>query len=160
MRYNFHKEKSIHMGELLTQLRKANMQAMKDHDALKKGVLSLLVSSLALAEKEKGAPLSKEEEYALVQKELKQEKESLAMTPQDRTDLREEHTKKIAYLESWLPEQMSEEKIRAALEAILQEEGLEPVKKSQGAVMKAFMAKYRGQADGRAVNQVLSTLLK
>ena len=35
------------MGELLTQLRKENMQAMKDKDTLKKGVLSLLISAIA-----------------------------------------------------------------------------------------------------------------
>ena len=49
------------MGELLTQLRKENMMAMKNHDTLKKGVLSLLISSIALAEKESGKTLTKEE---------------------------------------------------------------------------------------------------
>ena len=60
------------MGELLTQLRKENMQAMKDKDTLKKGVLSLLISAIALGEKEKGETLSKEDELTYVQKELKQ----------------------------------------------------------------------------------------
>ena len=48
------------MGELLTQLRKENMQAMKDHDTVKKGVLSLVISSIALAEKEGGKVLTKD----------------------------------------------------------------------------------------------------
>ena len=46
------------MGELLIELRKANMQAMKDHDTVKKGVLSLVISSIALAEKEDGKTLT------------------------------------------------------------------------------------------------------
>ena len=115
------------MGELLIELRKANMQAMKDHDTVKKGVLSLVISSIALAEKEDGKTLTK---------------------------------KKIEILESYLPRQLTEEEIKTAIESILTEKGLEPVKKSQGVVMKEIMAKYKGQTDGKTVNKVLSTILK
>ena len=116
----------MNMGELLTQLRKENMQAMKDKDTLKKGVLSLLISAIALGEKEKGETLSKEDELTYVQTELKQTKETLAETPADRTDLIAETEKKIAILESYLPQQMSEAEIKAAIEAIMQEKGLDP----------------------------------
>ncbi|MBQ1354918.1 MAG: GatB/YqeY domain-containing protein [Solobacterium sp.] len=147
------------MGELLTQLRKENMQAMKDKDTLKKGVLSLLISAIALGEKEKGETLSKEDELTYVQKELKQTKETLAETPADRTDLIAETEKKIAILESYLPQQMSEAEIKAAIEAIMQEKGLEPVKKAQGVIMKEMMEKYKGQTDGKTVNKVLAGIL-
>jgi len=105
------------MGELLKQLRKDNMQAMKDHDSLKKGVFSLLISAIALAEKESGKELSKEDELSYVQRELKQTKEALAETPADRTDIIEETNQKIALIESYLPKQMSEEEIKTAIEA-------------------------------------------
>ena len=94
------------MGELLTQLRKENMQAMKDKDTLKKGVLSLLISAIALGEKEKGETLSKEDELTYVQKELKQTRETLAETPADRAELIAETEKKIAILEAYLPKQI------------------------------------------------------
>ena len=148
------------MGELLIELRKANMQAMKDHDTVKKVVLSLVISSIALAEKEDGKTLTKEEELTFIQKELKQTRESLTETPADRTDLIEETKKKIEILESYLPRQLTEEEIKTAIESILTEKGLEPVKKSQGVVMKEIMAKYKGQTDGKTVNKVLSTILK
>lgn len=148
------------MGELLIELRKANMQAMKDHDTVKKGVLSLVISSIALAEKEDGKTLTREEELTFIQKELKQTRESLTETPADRTDLIEETKKKIEILESYLPRQLTEEEIKTAIESILTEKGLEPVKKSQGVVMKEIMAKYKGQTDGKTVNKVLSTILK
>ena len=148
------------MGELLIELRKANMQAMKDHDTVKKGVLSLVISSIALAEKEDGKTLTREEELTFIQKELKQTRESLTETPADRTDLIEETKKKIEILESYLPRQLTEEEIKIAIESILTEKGLEPVKKSQGVVMKEIMAKYKGQTDGKTVNKVLSTILK
>lgn len=148
------------MGELLIELRKANMQAMKDHDTVKKGVLSLVISSIALAEKEDGKTLTREEELTFIQKELKQTRESLTETPADRTDLIEETKKKIDILASYLPRQLTEEEIKTAIESILTEKGLEPVKKSQGVVMKEIMAKYKGQTDGKTVNKVLSTILK
>lgn len=148
------------MGELLIELRKANMQAMKDHDTVKKGVLSLVISSIALAEKEDGKTLTREEELTFIQKELKQTRESLTETPANRTDLIEETKKKIEILESYLPRQLTEEEIKTAIESILTEKGLEPVKKSQGVVMKEIMAKYKGQTDGKTVNKVLSTILK
>ncbi len=148
------------MGELLTQLRKDNMQAMKDHDTVKKGVLSLVISAIALKEKESGTVLSKEEELTFVQKELKQTRETLAETPSSREDLIAETNTKIAILESYLPQQLTEDEIRNVIETILSENGLEPVKKSQGVVMKEIMAKYKGQTDGKTVNKVLSTILK
>ncbi len=148
------------MGELLTQLRKDNMQAMKSHDTVKKGVLSLVISAIALKEKESGTVLSKEEELTFVQKELKQTRETLAETPSSREDLIAETNTKIAILESYLPRQLTEDEIRNVIETILSENGLEPVKKSQGVVMKEIMAKYKGQTDGKTVNKVLSTILK
>ena len=148
------------MGELLTQLRKDNMQAMKEKDNLKKGVLSLVISAIALAEKESKEVLSKEDELTYVQRELKQTRETLAETPEDRTDLLEETKKKIEILESYLPRQLSEEEIKQAIEAIIQEHNLPLEKKSQGIIMKEMMAKYKGQTDGKTVNKVLGTILQ
>lgn len=148
------------MGELLTQLRKENMQAMKEKDTLKKGVLSLVISAIALAEKESGEVLSKEDELTYIQKELKQTRETLAETPENRTDLIEETKQKIAILESYLPQQLSEEEIKQAIEAIMQEKQLLPEKKSQGIIMKEMMARYKGQTDGKTVNKVLGTILQ
>lgn len=147
------------MGELLKQLRKDNMTAMKEHDTVKKGVLGMVISAVALAEKEKGVELSKEDELTYVQRELKQTRDSLQQTPASRTDLIEETKKKIEILESYLPKQLSAEEIKEAIEKILSEKGMEPVKKSQGVVMKEMMAQYKGQVDGKLVNQVLGTLL-
>ena len=114
------------MGELLTQIRKDNMQAMKDRDTVKKGVCSLLISSIALAEKESGKTLTKDEELTYVQKELKQTKETLETIPASRPELIEETKKKIAIIESYLPAQMSEEEVRKAIEEVMAEANLEP----------------------------------
>ncbi len=148
------------MGELLKQLRKDNMQAMKEHDTVKKAVLGMVISGIALGEKEKGVELSKADELTYVQRELKQTRDALEQTPSDRADLIEETKKKIEILESYLPKQLSEEEITEVIQKILSEKGLEPTKKAQGPIMKEIMANYKGQVDGKLVNKVLSTILQ
>ena len=146
------------MGKLLLQLRKENMQAMKEKDTLKKGVLSLVISAIALAEKEKGETLSEADELVF-QKELKQTKDALASTPASREDLIDECNRKIAILESYLPKQLSADEIKDAIELIFSEKGLERSKKSQGVIMKEMMAKFKGQVDGKLVSKVLGEIL-
>lgn len=148
------------MGELLIQLRKDNMQAMKAHDTVKKGVLGMVISAIALAEKESGKTLLKQDELVYVQKELKQTRDALQQTPESRTDLIEENKTKIAILESYLPKQLTADEIKEIIEKMLQEKGLEATKKSQGIIMKEMMSSYKGQVDGKLVNQVLATILQ
>lgn len=145
---------------LLTTLRKDKMQALKEKDSLKNGICSLLLSAIALAEKEKGSELSEEEAIAFVQRELKQTKDTLAQTPTDRSDLIEETKKKIAIIESYLPEQMSEEEIESAIKEIIEENNLEITAKSRGMIMKMMLSKYAGKTDGKTVNAVVGKLLK
>lgn len=148
------------MGELLLQLKKDNMKAMKEHDTLAKGVLSLVISSIALAEKEAGKTLQKEDELAYVQREIKQARETLESIPEGRDDLKEETNRKLALLESYLPQQLSKDEIHDIILQILNEKGLEPIKRNQGPVMKEVLAKYKGQTDGKTVNAVLATILQ
>lgn len=145
---------------LLLTLRKDKMNALKEKDTVKNGVCSLLISAIALAEKEQNKELSEEEAAAYIQKELKQTKETLSLTPKDRTDLIEETKRKIEILESYLPKQMSQEEIKEAVEAILAEKNLEAIKKNQGILIKEMMAKYKGKTDGKTVSTVIQTILK
>ena len=147
------------MGELLLQLRKDNMKAMKEHDTLTKGVLSLVISAIALAEKEAGHTLEKNDELAYIQREIKQTNETIESIPESREDLKEEAQKKLVLLSSYLPKQLSEEEIHQIIEGILQEKGLEPLKRNQGPVMREILDKYKGQTDGKTVNRILSTIL-
>ena len=147
------------MGELLLQLRKDNMKAMKEHDTLTKGVLSLVISAIALAEKEAGHTLEKNDELAYIQREIKQTNETIESIPENREDLKEEAQKKLVLLSSYLPKQLTEEEIHQIIKGILQEKGLEPLKRNQGPVMREILDKYKGQTDGKTVNRILSTIL-
>ena len=147
------------MGKLLIKLRKDNMQAMKEKDNVKKGVLSLVIASIALAEKENNVTLDEADELTYIQKELKQVRDSLAQTPSNREDLIAQQKQKIAILESYLPQQMDEEQIKEAILKIIDENNLEKSKKSQGVIMKTMMADYKGLVDGKLVNKVLGEIL-
>lgn len=144
----------------LDTLRKDKMEALKNKDTVKNGVCSLLISAIALKEKEGHAVLSDEEAMSYVQKELKQTKETLSLTPADRRDLIEETKRKIEILEAYLPKQMSADELKAAILEILEEKQLERSNKSKGVLIKETLARYPGKTDGKAVNQALAELLK
>lgn len=144
---------------LLETLRKDKMTALKEKDTIKNGVCSLLISAIALAEKENHCELSDEDALAYVQKELKQTKESLSMTPLDRSDMIEETQRKIDILESYLPQQMNQEEIQTAIEGILADLKLDPIRKNQGIIMKEMMTRYKGKTDGKSVSAVAQKLL-
>lgn len=145
---------------LLMQLRKDKMQALKDKDTIKNGVCSLLISAISLANKERGQELSDEEAMKFVQRELKQTKDTLAQTPENRSDLIEETKQKIAIIEAYLPKQMSDEEVRSAVSDIMQEKNLEASGKSRGILMKEMMSRYCGKTDGKTVSRIVQELLR
>ena len=70
----------------------------------------------------------------------------------------EQETAELAILETYLPEQMSEDEIRATVKAAIAELGVTDMK-GMGQVMKRVMADLQGQADGKIVNQIVRECL-
>lgn len=145
---------------LLEQVRKDKMKALKDKDTTKNGVCSLLISAIGLASKEAQKPLTLEEELEFVQREMKQTKEALAQTPESRKDLIDHNKLKISILESYLPQQMTSEELKAAAFDILAELSCEPIVKNKGTLIKEMMARYKGKTDGKSVNAIVAEILK
>lgn len=145
---------------MLTRMRKDKMIALKEKDSVKNGVLSLLISALALAEKEQGRELSNQEALVFVQRELKQTKDTLEQTPANRVDLLQQTQRKIEIIESYLPQQMSGEDLISAAKTILEETQMEPVMKNKGILIKELMLRYQGQTDGKSVSAAVSSILK
>lgn len=130
-------------------------QAMRDKDALAKGVLTLVKSALDLAEKEKGAALSPEEEIAIVNREIKQTNQSLEGAQKaERADLIEKEEAKLTILKNFLPKQFSEDEIIAAL----QEAGI-AAGMSMGDAMKIAKPLLVGKADGAAISKAVKMLI-
>ena len=143
----------------IAQLRKEKMEAMKSKDSLRGGLISLLLSALTLKEKEEQRALTQAEEFQIVQRELKQTKETLDTTPVDRVALIEETKKKIEILESYLPKQLSKEELVKEIQVIMKELNLEATNQNRGTLTKEVLSKFAGRTDGKSVNIVLQELL-
>ena len=142
------------------QVFKAMTTAMKNKDKETKTTLSLLLAALKNAEINKRAPLTEAEENAVVQKEIKQTKETLESAPQDRTDIIKECQNRLAVLEHFAPKMLSEEEITEIINTTLSELGLDaPTKKDKGKITKVLMPKVRGMTDGGQVNRILDNKL-
>ena len=145
---------------MIDVIRKEMMTAMKNKDKERKESLSMLLSALKNAQIDKREDLTEAEENTIIAKEIKQTKETLEMTPADRTDIIEECKARLAVLEEFAPEQMSEEQIEAEINAVLAELGIDaPTMKDKGKVMKNLMPRVKGKADGKLVNQLVGAKL-
>ena len=102
----------------IEKLRKDKMLAMKNKDKLKAGVISLMMSNILLEQKEKKRDLTDDEQIEFVKKELKETVDALEQTPKDRVETIEETKQKIEIIKSYLPEQISEDKLKEIIEQI------------------------------------------
>ena len=144
----------------IDEIRSAMVAAMKAGDKERKAALSFLLSSLKNKAIDKRADLTEEEEGQVILKEIKQLKETIDMTPEDRTDLIEEAQKRLAVLEEYAPKMMSEDEIKAVITSVLADLGIDaPTAKDKGKIMKELMPKVKGKADGKEVNQMLAGII-
>ena len=141
----------------IDEVRSAMVAAMKAKDKDTKETLSALLAALKNKAIDKRADLTEEEEVQVILKEIKQTKETLEMTPADRTDIIEECEKRIAVLEQYAPKMMDEAEIKKVIDETLAELSIEkPTAKDKGAIMRVLMPKVKGKADGKLVNEVLA----
>ncbi len=143
------------------EVRKAMVAAMKAKDKERKDSLSMLLSALKNKAIDKREDLTEAEENEVVLKEIKQTKETLEMTPADRTDIIEECSKRIAVYEEFAPKMLNEDEIKTVIDGVLKELEIEtPTGKDKGRIMKVLMPKIKGIADGKLVNQVLAGMMQ
>ena len=144
----------------IDEVRAAMVAAMKAKDKETKETLSVLLGALKNKAIDKRADLTEEEEIQVILKEIKQTKETLEMTPADRTDIIEECKNRIAVLEQYAPKMMDTEEIKAVITATLAEVGIEaPTAKDKGKIMKVLMPKVKRKADGKLVNEIFTSFL-
>lgn len=145
----------------IDEVRKAMVAAMKAGDKERKESLSMLLSALKNKAIDKREDLTEAEENEVVLKEIKQTKETLELTPADRTDMIEECTKRIAVYEEFAPKMLNEAEIKEVIQGVLAElEITAPTGKEKGKIMKVLMPKVKGIADGKLVNQVLAAMME
>lgn len=144
----------------IDEVRADMVKAMKAGDKESKETLSMLLAALKNKAIDKRSDLTAEEETQVILKEIKQTKETLEMTPADRTEIIDECNKRLAVLEQYAPKMMDEAEIRAVIDETLSEVGIEaPEAKDKGKIMKVLMPKVKGKADGKLVNDILMTYM-
>ena len=145
---------------MIDVIRKEMMTAMKNKDKERKESLSMLLSALKNAQIDKREDLTEAEENTIIAKEIKQTKETLEMTPADRTDIIKECEKRIAVLEQYAPKMMDEAEIKEVIAGVLSGLGIDaPTPKDKGRIMKELMPKVKGKADGKLVNDILTGMM-
>lgn len=141
----------------IDEVRADMVKAMKAKDKDTKETLSMLLAALKNKAIDKREDLTPEEETQVILKEIKQTKETLDMTPADRTEIIEECNKRLAVLEQYAPKMMDEAEIKEVVASVLAEMGLDaPTAKDKGKIMKNLMPKVKGKADGKLVNEIVS----
>jgi len=135
--------------------------AMKNKDeALLRG-LRAIKAEIIKAKTEPGANgvISEDGEMKLLQKLVKQRKDSLAIfQEQNRADLAEKEASEIAVIEKFLPVQMTEDEVKAAVEAIIKELGAAGPQ-DLGKVMGVASKQLAGKADGKLIAAVAKNIL-
>jgi len=143
--------------EIMTQL-KAAMLA-KDEAALRS--LRAIKAAILLAKTAEGATgeMSSEAEIKLLQKMVKQRKDSLEIfQQQNRPELAQKEQEEIAVIEQFLPKQLSEEEVRTILGEIISRTGATSPA-DMGKVMGAATKELAGKAEGKLVASLVKELL-
>lgn len=146
---------------MVDTVRAAMMQAMKNKEKDRKEALSAMLTVLKNAEIDKREPLTDEESFAVLKKELKQLKETYDTCPPDRTEIREVTKIRMDIFKEFVPADMGEDEIRKVIEQVLAELSIEkPTAKEKGLIMKNLMPLVKGKADGKLVNEVLQGMIQ
>ena len=146
---------------LQTKVMEALKEAMKAKDTVALESLRAIKSAILLARTEAGASeeLSEADELKLLQKLVKQRKDSAALyTQQGRNDLAEPELAQMAVIEKFLPAQLTEAEVEQALKGIIAQVGATSPK-DMGKVMGVATKQLAGKADGKLISDIVKKLL-
>ena len=145
---------------LETTINEAIVKAMKEKDKTALDSLRAVKSQILLLKTEaKGAEVSAEQEIAILQRMIKQRKDSFEQfTAQGRTDLAEVEDAQMKVIEKFLPAQLSPEELEAELKKIIAETGAESAK-DLGKVMGVASKALSGKSDRKSISEMAKKLL-
>lgn len=140
-----------------TTLQKDMMQALKDHNKVRKDALSTLVSATKKLAIDNGCrdDIPDEMTDQAILKEIKSVKEQIETCPASRAELKAEYEARLAVFEEYAPKMLSEDEV----EALLKDKFADVLASgNKGAIMKAVMGELKGKADGKVINAVVARL--
>jgi uncharacterized protein YqeY len=134
-------------------------EAMRSGDDLRKRTTRMILSAIKLVEVENRGPLDEGQLLAVLQREVKTRHEAIADAERaGRPDLAAAGRQELTLLESFLPRPLTIEDIEALARKAIDETGASGPG-DMGRVMKALMPQVQGRADGKAVSDLVRTLL-
>jgi len=147
------------MATLKDQVQADLADAMRNREETRKAALRMLIAAIKNTEIEQGKPLDDAAVTAVIQKQVKQRRESIIEFEKgNRPDLVEREAAESAILETYLPEQARPEEIEAAARRLIAETGASGPR-DLGKVMPALTREFAGRADGRAISEIVRSLL-
>ena len=141
------------MAELKTAMLAKDEKALRSLRAIKAAII------LAKTAEGAGGEIKEEEEIKLLQKLVKQRKDSLEIfQQQNRTDLAVKEQEEITVIEKFLPKQLTAEELKSAVEKIITEVGASSPA-DMGKVMSVASKALAGIAEGKAISGMVKELL-
>jgi uncharacterized protein len=142
------------------QLENALKDAMRAGDDLQKRTIRMALSTIRLAEIDKGASLDEATMVSILHKEIKSRQEAIEDARRaNRPDLVESNQAEIAVLQEFLPKQLTTEELEALAKQAIAEVGATNVRE-MGQVMKVLVPRLEGRAPGDQASQVVRRLLQ
>jgi uncharacterized protein len=141
------------MEQLKTAMKEKDEAALRSLRAIKAAIIIAKTSEGA------GGVLKEEDEVKLLQKLVKQRRDSIEIfTQQNRTELAQKEIEEVAVIEKFLPKQLGEVELKEIIEKIISETGATSAA-DMGKVMGAANKQLAGQADGKTISSVVKSLL-
>lgn len=142
------------MAELKTAMLAKDESAVRSLRAIKAAIINAKTSEGA------GGQIKEDDENKLLQKMVKQRKDSLEIfVQQNREDLAQKEREELEVIEKFLPKQLSTDDLREKIKKIIEETGASS-QADFGKVMGTASKQLAGQADGKAISAVVKELLK
>jgi uncharacterized protein YqeY len=143
-----------------TQLNESMKDAMRSGDEVRKRTVRMALAAVKQVEVDKRVELDDTAVMALLQKEVKNRRESLEEAKKaSRPDLVEANEAEIKVLEAFLPKSMPEEELREIVQAAIAETGAS-TPATMGKVMKIVMGKVAGRAPNDKISATVRELLQ
>lgn len=147
------------MAALTERIRTDLTAAMKAQEKERLSTLRMLQAALKNEQINAGHELSDEEAMSVIRKAVKQRQDSIEQySNAGRAELADKERAEMDLLKTYLPAEMSEAELESGLREIIASTGAQS-KKDMGKVMKEATARYKGRADGKKIQEVVSRLL-
>ncbi|NOY63922.1 MAG: GatB/YqeY domain-containing protein [Nitrospirae bacterium] len=147
-------------ARLLESIEADLRESLKSANKTKVSVLRMIKASIKNREIDKGSPLTDEEIIEVLVSLVKQRRESIEeFRRAGRNDLVKQEEEELSILQSYMPEQLSEEELVNLIRAAIEEAGATSPR-DMGKVMKLIMPRVKGRADGKVVNQKVREILQ